>query len=253
METVTSADGTAIAVDRLGAGRPLIVVLGAFNTRASHAEFAQALAEHFTVFHYDRRGRGASGDTLPWSAQREVEDIAALVELADEEPLLFGYSSGAALAIKAAAALRVGGLAVYDAPVTERPDEALPKRLAELVERGERGAAVEHFQLSIGIPPEVVGQLRDAPFRGALEVMAHTLVYDTALTADPDVLAKDAPAVDVPTLVLAGGASAPFMPAAARRLGAVIPDATVKVLDDQTHDIVPDVIVPELRDFFGEA
>src|SRR5262245_60149900 len=117
METVTSADGTEIAYDRLGAGRPLIVVLGAFNTRASHLEFVQALAEHFTVYHYDRRGRGASGDTLPWSAEREVEDIAALAGLAGDEPLLFGYSSGAALAIKAAAALRVGGLAVYDAPV----------------------------------------------------------------------------------------------------------------------------------------
>lgn len=252
MDTVSSADGTAIAYDRLGAGRPLIVVLGAFNTRASHAGFARALAEHFTVFHYDRRGRGASGDTLPWSAGREVEDIAALAALADGEPVLFGYSSGAALAIKAAAALRVGGLAVYDAPVTEHPDDALPRRLAELVEAGDRAGAVEAFQLSIGMPAEVVARLRDAPMRAELEAMAHTLVYDTSITSDPAVLATDAPAIRVPTLVLAGGGSAPLMPAAARGLAEVIPDATARVLDEQTHDIDPRVIVPRLRDFFAK-
>jgi pimeloyl-ACP methyl ester carboxylesterase len=134
--------------------------------------------------------------------------------------------------------------------VAERPDAELPKRLAELIEKGDRGGAVELFQLSIGIPQEMVRQLRDAPFRHDLEAMAHTLVYDTAITADPVLLTKDAPAIDVPTLLLAGGSSAPFMPAAARRLAAVIPGATVRVLDDQTHDIVPDVLVPQLRDFF---
>lgn len=252
MDTVTSADGTTIAYDRLGSGRPVIVVLGAFNSRASHADFAEALAAHFTVFHYDRRGRGDSGDTQPWSMEREVEDIAALATLADEEPVLFGYSSGAALAVKAAAALRVGGLAVYDAPLAEEPDTELPARLAALIAEGRRGDAVEAFQLAIGIPQDVVRQLRGAPFRPGLEAMAHTLVYDTTLTADPSVLAKDAPAVSVPSLVLAGGASGPLMTTSARRLAKALPDATVQVLDDQTHDIVPEVIVPRLREFFAE-
>lgn len=253
MDTVTSVDGTTIAFDRLGAGRPLIVVLGAFNSRATHAEFAQALAEHFTVYLYDRRGRGASGDTLPWSVEREVEDIAALAAHAGGEPLLFGYSSGAVLAIKAAAAVQVGGLALYDTPLAEQPNVELPGRLAELIERGDRGGAVELFQLSIGIPEQMVQQLRGAPFRAGLEAMAHTLVYDTAITADPVVLTKDAPAVNAPTLLLAGANSGPIMTDAARRLSGVIPDATVQVLDGQTHDIVPDVIVPRLRDFFGKS
>ncbi|TDP91105.1 alpha-beta hydrolase superfamily lysophospholipase [Labedaea rhizosphaerae] len=251
MQSLTSADGTKIAFDRLGAGPPLIVVLGAFNSRASHMEFAQALAEHFTVYHYDRRGRGESGDTLPWSVEREVEDIAALAEHAGGEPLLFGYSSGAVLALKAAAALRIGRLALYDTPLTEQPDQELPKRLAELIERGDRGGAVELFQLSIGIPEEVVAQLRNAPFRPGLEAMAHTLVYETSITADPEVLTKDAPAITVPTLLMAGAGSGPIMTDAAARLSNAIPDATVQVLDGQTHDIVPDVIVPRLREFFG--
>jgi pimeloyl-ACP methyl ester carboxylesterase len=251
MEIVTSADGTRIAFDELGEGRPLIVVLGAFNSRASHREFADALAAHFTVYNYDRRGRGESGDTQPWSVDREIEDIAALAEHAGGEPLLFGYSSGAVLALKAAATVRVGKLAIYDAPLAETPDYETPKRIDELVKAGRRGDAVALFQRVVGIPEELTAKFRHMPFWAGLEAAAHTLVYDTTITADATVLSKDVPSITAPSLVLAGSAGSPLMPQAGRRIANTLPGGRFQELDGQNHDIVPGVMVPVLREFFG--
>jgi pimeloyl-ACP methyl ester carboxylesterase len=251
MDFVTSADGTRIAFDEVGKGRPLILVLGAFNSRVSHAVFAAALAVHFTVYNYDRRGRGASGDTQPWSVDREVEDIAALAEHAGGEPLLFGYSSGAVLALKAAATVRVGKLAIYDAPLAETPDVETPRRIDELVEAGRRGDAVALFQKVVGIPEDMTAKFRQLPFWAGLEAAAHTLVYDTTITADATVFSKDVPSITAPALVLAGGAGSPMMPQAGRRIANALPDGRFQELDGQNHDIVPEVMVPVLREFFG--
>src|SRR5258708_37507822 len=103
MRKVISKDGTPIAFDQSGEGPPIILVVGAFNTSSTGAPLAAQLSKHFTVFNYDRRGRGASGDTVSYSIEREIEDIDALITVAGESASVFGYSSGAILALMAAA------------------------------------------------------------------------------------------------------------------------------------------------------
>src|SRR5262245_48368903 len=182
-----------IAFDRTGDGPPVILVLGAFNTRATGAPLAAALAEKHTVINYDRRGRGGSGDSAPYAVEREIEDLDSLVQRAGGSAALFGFSSGAALALAAAVhGLAVTRLALFDLPLTVgRPasvgSQAVDHAAAldELVRAGRRGDAVEYFQRRmVGIPEPVVAQLRTAPFRPALEAMAHTLVYEATILGD---------------------------------------------------------------------
>jgi pimeloyl-ACP methyl ester carboxylesterase len=258
MDFVTSLDGTTIAYDRSGAGAPVILVVGAFNDRYTGAPLAAALAEQFTVFTYDRRGRGDSGDTLPYAVEREVEDLAALIAEAGGAAAVFGYSSGAVLSLKAAAlGLPITRLALYDTPlalddISPGPRRDIAKELDELVSAGRRGEAVELFQTEVvGIPAEVVSQLRHAPFRPALEAIAHTTVYDVTITADPSVPATLATAVTVPTLAIAGGAGPGFMVATARAIAEKVPDGEYRILADQTHDIDPEAMAPLLREFFA--
>jgi pimeloyl-ACP methyl ester carboxylesterase len=257
MDTVTSTDGTTIAYDRAGAGAPVILVVGAFNDRWTAAGLAAALAPDFTVFTYDRRGRGDSGDTPPYAVEREVEDLAALIAEAGGAAALFGFSSGAVLALKAAQlGLPVTKLALYDTPLPlgesdpQRQVE-LAKRLDELVSAGRRGEAVEFFQTAVvGIPAEVVAQMRHAPFRAELEAMAHTTVYDVTITADPSVPASLG-SIGAPTLAIAGGAAPEFMRGAARLIAEGVPHGQFRVLDGQTHELVPEVLGPVLREFLA--
>jgi pimeloyl-ACP methyl ester carboxylesterase len=258
LSTVTSKDGTTIAFDRIGAGPPLIIVVGAFNDRSTGAPLAEVLADDFTVINYDRRGRGASGDTAPYAIEREVEDLDALIEEVGGEASVFGYSSGAALALKATAAgSTITRLALYDMPPVVddgRPRESVDHaaRLTELVAGDRRGDAVEYFQSKlVGIPEGVVAQLRHAPFRPALEAVAHTLVYDATIVVDrwqPNDLEAS---ITVPTLAIAAGAASPLLPAAAQALAAAVPDARALTLDGQTHDIDPMVLGPVLEEFIA--
>ena len=258
MPHVVSTDGTAIAFDRVGDGLPVILVVGAFNDRATGAPLATFLAQHFTVFNYDRRGRGASGDTAPYAVDREVDDIAALIAEAGGAAAVFGYSSGAILAFEAAArGLAITRLALYDPPYTvaagpnQRVDHAAI--LAEMIASGRRGDAVEYFQTQlVGIPEAVVAQIRHAPFRPALEAIAPTLVYDAAIVAGGALPTEVAATVTVPTLVVAGGAS-PFMRAAAHALATAMPNGQARILEDQTHDIDPSVLGPALEAFLAPA
>lgn len=258
MKKVVSKDGTAIAFDRLGDGPPIILVVGAFNDRATGAPLAATLQEHFTVFNYDRRGRGESGDTLPYAVEREVEDLEALIEEAGGSASVFGYSSGAVLSLRAAArGLDITKLALHEPPLIAhgcriRQPEDLAARIAELVAADRRGDAVELFQTEgVGIPADVVAQLRQAPFWPALEATAHTLVYETKIVGDGSVPTELAASVAAPTLVIAGGASFPFMREMAPALADVIPDARTRVLEGQTHDIVPQALAPVLEEFFA--
>ena len=253
MENTRSSDGTSIAFETLGAGPPVILVVGAFNDRSTGRPLAEALAAGFTVLIYDRRGRGDSGDTAPYAVRREVEDIGALVREAGGAAALFGYSSGALLALEAAAAgVAVTGLALYEAPPVPAPgapgaDHAA--RLAELVASGRRGEAVEYFQTEIvGIPAEVVARLRNAPFRGALEKMAHTLVYEATILAEGP-RGGSLAAVSTPALVLVGGASPPVMREASSAMAAALPAGRLEVLDGQGHDLVAPVLAPVLTRF----
>lgn len=258
MGKVISADGTEIAFDQTGEGPPVILVVGAFNTRSTGEPLAKALASQFTVFNYDRRGRGESGDTLPYAIEREVEDLDGLIREAGGAAGVFGYSSGASLALQGAArGLNITKLALYDAPFmvgddAPRPPKDMAAQLARLVESGRRGEAVELFQTRlVGIPEEVVIQLRHAPFRPALEAIAHTLVYDATIVGDLELPAARLDSVKPPTLVTYGGNSPTFMGAAARALAKSVPYGRARCLEGQTHDIVPEVLAPVLTEFFG--
>jgi pimeloyl-ACP methyl ester carboxylesterase len=258
MDTVVSADGTVIAFDRFGDGPPVIMTGAAFNTRSATEPLARALAPRFTVLNYDRRGRGDSGDTLPYSVQREIEDIAALIAMAGGSASLFGHSSGATLALHAAASgLPITKLVLYEPPFrTGGNHPGLPAdfagQLAELAAAGRRGDAVELYQTkAVGIPPEVVAQLRHAPFRPGLEAIAHTLAYDAAIIGDLSLPAGLLGTITIPALVVTGENSPPFLRAAAQAAAATLSEGQLAVLPGQTHDINPDATAPVIAEFLA--
>jgi pimeloyl-ACP methyl ester carboxylesterase len=250
LRTVTSKDGTPIAYDQSGVGPAVILVVGAFNDHATGAPLAQALEAHFTVFNYDRRGRGESGDTEPYAVEREIEDLEALIAQAGGSASVFGYSSGAILALRAAAgSLTIPKLALYEPPPTGARAGELAPQLAQFIAADRRGDAVELFQTdAVGIPAEFVAQLRSAPFRPALEKIAHTLVYEsTILQALPTGLLAS---VRVPALVIDGEKSPEVMRHAAKELADALPEGRYRTLAGQGHDITPALVAPLLLDFF---
>ena len=256
MNTAVSADGTTIAFDRYGDGPPVLMAGGAFNTRATTEPLARALAQRFTALNYDRRGRGDSGDTTPYAVEREIEDIGALITTAGGSASMFGYSSGAILAQRAAGSgLPITHLVLYEPPF--RPDDSYPpppaglgEQVAARVAAGRRGDAVELFQIkAIGIPEDVVAQMRHAPFRPGLEAIAHTLAYDAAICGDLSLPAGLLASVATPTLVICGEQSVPMLRAAARAVADALPNGRLASLPGQSHDINPEATAPVIADF----
>jgi pimeloyl-ACP methyl ester carboxylesterase len=263
MKTVTSRDGTTIAFDQGGEGPPLILVGGAFEQRAMDSETARLaalplLARRFTVIHYDRRGRGDSGDTQPYAVAREVEDIDALIREAGGSAYLSGISSGAALAFEAALALgaKVSKLAMYEAPYNdEEPARRAWKRyrrqLDEILANGRRAEAVGLFMMLLGMPAEHLGEMHQHPMWPMWEAVAPTLAYDAAvLGEEASIPIARAHGVAAPTLVMDGSASYPFMHIAATALANAIPDAEHRSLKGQTHEVAAEAIGPVLVEFF---
>ena len=260
MHTVSSPDGTTIAYDEAGEGPALILVDGALSVHSSggKSELARLLAPHFTVYGYDRRGRGRSGDTRPYAVDREVEDIEVLIDRAGGSAFLYGHSSGATLAMRAAVQLggRVSKLAMYEPPHNDDPDaqESWSEYLRELrqvLAGAYPGDAVALFMRFIGTPSDQVERMRQAPFWPGMEAIAPTLAYDHAAIigerwSPPTGLAAQ---VSVPALVMAGGASLPFMPPAAQALSKAMPHGQLRILEGQPHDVNPGVLAPVLVDF----
>jgi pimeloyl-ACP methyl ester carboxylesterase len=264
MQKVTSKDGTQIAYDRTGRGKPLIIVNGATADRQASGELAQLLAPHFSVIAYDRRGRGDSGDTQPYAVAREIEDIDALIGAAGGESFLMGHSSGAALALEAAAhGLAVSKLAMYEAPyIVDHSRPMLPgdyvQHLNTLIAEGKRGDAVEYFMTAaVGIPKEMVAGMRQMPMWPGLEKVAHTIAYDGAVMGDTmsgkPLAAGRWAGAKMPVLVMDGGASEEWMHNATQNLVRILPNARYRSLPGQTHAAAPDVIVPVLIEFFSSA
>ncbi len=262
MKKVLSKDGTPIAFDRLGQGPAVILVDGALCYRASGpmGPLAALLAPHFTVFTYDRRGRGDSGDTAPYSVEREVEDIEALIKEAGGSALVYGVSSGAALALEAAnhgAAIRK--LALYEAPFivddsrSPIPDDYLAQ-LNKLIASDRRADAVRFFMKLVGVPAIFIVLMRFMPAWSKLKAIAHTLPYDITIVQDNQkgkpLPAKRWASVTVPTLVVDGGKSPPWMRLAMRALADVLPNPKRRTLDGQTHMVNPKVLAPALVEFF---
>jgi len=256
METVPSQDGTTIAFDRLGQGPPVVLVCGGSVDRVADAAIAQELAADFTVFNYDRRGRGDSGDTPPYAIEREVEDVRAVIDAAGGSANLWGSSSGAALALIATAGgAPVDKLALWEPPFildeNARPPADQVEQYETMIAEGRRGDAAEYFMTKVvGMPPEFVADARTQPWWANQEATAHTLAYDARIMGDYAIPTETAGAVKVPTLVLAGGADMPFMRESAPALADVIPDGQVRFLDGQGHNVDPTVLAPALKEFF---
>jgi pimeloyl-ACP methyl ester carboxylesterase len=252
MGTVTSKDGTKIAYDKIGKGPALILVLGALNSRKSGAKLAKLLAARFTVISYDRRGRGDSTDTAPYSPQCEVEDIAALIGAVGEPVCLYGHSSGAALALEAAIKLRnkIGKLAIYEVPYTLAANEYY-KTLKKLLAAGRKDNAVALFVRSVGVSDKQIQAMKRMPMWNGLKKLAPTLAYDSEVLGKGHALpAARLSRITIPTLVMHGGAGAPFMRDAARAISEAIPQAQLRTLAHQTHGVNPKVLAPVLEEFF---
>jgi pimeloyl-ACP methyl ester carboxylesterase len=261
MQHVTSKDGTQIAYDTFGTGPALVVVGGATATRADNVESAEILAQHFTVYSYDRRGRGDSGDTPPYAVEREVEDIEAVIDAAGGSAFLVGHSSGAVLALEAAARLpsKIKKLVVYEPPfIVDDNRPPLPKdyvaQLNAAIAAGRPEDAVEIFMTqAVRIPAEYMAGMREGPHWASSVAVAHTIAYDglimgDTMSGDPATLKKFA-AVTVPTLVLDGGNSDPFMHNAAQTLTDILPNAQHRTLAGQDHGVAPDVLLQQLKEF----
>ncbi|SRR6266487_552161 len=263
MKTVRSADGTTIAYDQLGKGSALILVGGALEQRAMDSETAQLaplLAQHFTVLHYDRRGRGESTDTQSYAVEREIEDIDALITEAGGSAFVFGISSGAALALEAAIKLgdKVKKLAMYEAPYNDdeaarQAWKAYRKRLADMLAQGHSGDALALFMMLVGMPADHLDGVRQHPLWPMWKSTAPTLAYDaTVMGEEASVPSEKAAHVAVPTLVMDGSASFPFMHVSAMALANAIPDAEHRTLEDQTHEVAVTVLAPVLVEFFNQ-
>lgn len=263
MTTVTSKDGTTIAFDRTGRGPALILVGGAIQHRAIDADtarLADSLAPSFTVYHYDRRGRGDSGDTGPYAVDREIDDIDALIQDAGGSASLFGMSSGAVLSLDAAGrGLAVAKLALYEPPfMVDDSRTPVPQdyreRLTALLSEGRRGDAIELFMTeAVGVPPGAVSSMRGEPFWAGLESVAHTLPYDDAIMAglisgEPLPAARWA-GVTIPTLVIDGGESPAWARNAVQAIADALPQAQRRTLEGQTHQVDPEVLAPLLEAF----
>jgi pimeloyl-ACP methyl ester carboxylesterase len=270
MATVTSADGTAIGYDRTGSGPALLLVDGAFCSRSfgPMPDLVPLLAPHFTVYSYDRRGRGESGDTQPYAPKREIDDIEAIIDEAGGSVRVYGVSSGAVLAAKAAAALpgKITSLALYEAPMLTDDSRTPPpadyrERIDAMVAEGHNGDVVSFFFTTmIGLPFFVPYVMRIMPAWKQLTAAAPTLRYDFAVLGDsqqghglPADLTKALGSIDVPTLVADGGKAAPWMRHAADAVAAAIPGAVRTTLPKQTHQVKASVIAPVLVDHFTGA
>jgi len=256
---ISSKDGTKIAYETVGRGRVVIVILGALNSRKSGAKLAKLLSSQFTVVSYDRRGRNDSTDTAPYSPQREVEDVAALIGAVGGPVCLYGHSSGAAVALQAAIKLRkqVRKAAIYEAPYAldagaRKAAREYYKMLRKLLRSGRRGDAVALFVRSVGVSDKQVEAMKRLPMWRGLEKLAPTLAYDSEVLGDGHSLPADLLSrIATPTLVMHGGAGAPSMRDAALAISEAIPRAQLRTLARQTHGVSPRILAPVLEEFFS--
>ncbi|MEU0265915.1 alpha/beta hydrolase [Nocardioides sp. NPDC006303] len=266
--TTTSADGTTIAYDVVGTGPALVLVDGAMCYRGfgPSKELADAFSDRFTVYRYDRRGRGDSNIAKPAAAgtmeavEQEVADLGAVIEAAGGHAHLLGLSSGAFLALEAArAGLPIDKIVAYEAPLilddTHRPNDAdMAQQVEALVEKGKRAAAVELFMRMVGMPLVAVKVMRLTPAFKKLTPVAHTLVYDLGMCVPfqqglplPGGYFKN---VSVPVLSVAGSKSPTYMTNAQQAISKAVPEGRYVVLDGQDHMVKADALAPVATEFF---
>jgi pimeloyl-ACP methyl ester carboxylesterase len=254
--SVRSADGTAIAYERAGSGPAVILVdaAGGYREFGPMRSLAGLLAADFTVYAYDRRGRGESGDTPPYALEREIEDLAALIEDAGGSACVYAYSSGGLLALHAAAGgLDIPKLALFEPPInaTEEDRQAglkLTAEMTELLDAGRRGDAAEHFNRSIGVPDEMLAEMRTAPFWPVFEAVAHTLLYDCAISNATSLELLGS--VTTPTLVLDSQGSSDDLTGWAAQIAKELPNGTHRSLAGAWHGVPEEDLAPVLTEHF---
>jgi pimeloyl-ACP methyl ester carboxylesterase len=259
MDNVISADGTPIAYERVGSGPTVVLVGGAFCDHTATAELADALAGEFTAVSYDRRGRGESGDTLPYDVRREVEDITALIAAFGGRAFLHGISSGAGLCLVAAASgAPVDGLSALEPPYRVGLDAppvpaGYTATIEELTSTGRRGDAVAYFMTAaVGEPPEAVEEARKMPMWPGLEAMAHTLAYDArCMGGEQHGLPDELATITVPVLAVHSNASPSWLVAATEAVAKTVPGGELAGLDGGFHDVPAPTLAPVLTEFFG--
>jgi pimeloyl-ACP methyl ester carboxylesterase len=260
VEEVASRDGTRISTEKMGTGPSLVLVDGAFCGRSfgPARELAIRLADSFTVHFYDRRGRGDSGDSRPYSVAREIDDLHAVLAHAGNNPYVYGISSGAALALEAAAAgVSMRGLVTYEAPYTGvgmvdgRPVDHRA-HLERLLSKDKRGQMVSYFLVKmVGAPAFVPLMLRLIPGVWKKQTAsANTLPYETAILNDFTPPLERLQRITVPTMVMVGGKASTEMAEAQRAILRCIPDSEHRVLKGQTHQVAAYAIAPQLVEFF---
>ena len=261
MDTVTSADGTPIAYTREGSGPAVVLVGGALDDGAENAVLGPALADHFTVFNYARRGRGASGDTPPHSLAKEIDDLRAVLEVAGDAHL-FGASSGGGLALEAAAAgVHAQSVAVFDVPYSVGPDavdawRAYVADLRRAVADDDRDRALELFMRVAGMSDEDIAGARSSPHWAPILPLAHTLAYDAACLHDGSPPHERLASIGVPVLVITRSAPGPdqaFFAASADAVAGSVPTSTRLEVDAPSHVVDADTLGPALSRFYGSV
>jgi pimeloyl-ACP methyl ester carboxylesterase len=255
LQHLSSKDGTRLAVEVTGSGPAIVLVCGGSVDRGANAGLAAVLSSDFTVWNFDRRGRGDSGDTAPYAVEREIEDIEAVIDAAGGHAHLYGTSSGAGLALEAAAAgARVDRLVLWEPPYNVdpagRPPADTVERLDRMIAEGRRDDAATFFMVDmVGLPPEFAAFARTQPWWQGQLAIAHTLAYDARVMGDYSVPTETASRVTVPTLILTGGSSFALFRPTAEALVAAMPDARAEVLEGQEHNVDPGVLGPAMREF----
>ena len=261
-QSVLSRDGTPIACERRGQGHPLILVDGALcsRTMGPSGPLAKALENHFTVFRYDRRGRGDSGDTPPYAVEREVDDIDSVLRAAGGEAYVWGMSSGAMLALMAATRLPgIRKLALYEAPLivddSRKTTQSDWATIRAAIAQARRGDAVTAFLKSVGMPGLLVLFMKLTPIWPKLKAVADTLPHDGAIVGGDQLGKPLDPArwasVNVPILVTDGGKSPAWMRHGNKALAEALPNASYLTLPGQNHMLKAAAQVPVLTAFFN--
>ena len=257
-QQVKSKDGTSIAYEKSGHGPAVVIVGGVLGDRSQQAPVAELLANDFTVFNFDRRAHGESGDTAPYAVEREIEDIDAVLQEAGGSAFVYGTSGPGVLALHAAAAgpgLKIKKLAIWEPSFIV--DDSRPKvrsdykaHLTLLLKEGRRGDMVEaFFTEAVGMPGQFVAQMRQAPWWSGQEALAHTTIYDATIMGDYSLPRAELARIKVTTVVIDGGTS-PWLSKSADAVASMLPKGQRRTLAGQPHNVDPAAIVPTLAEFF---
>ena len=255
LQTVTSKDGTTLGVEVTGSGPAIVLICGGSVDRHANDGLAAELSKDFTVWNFDRRGRGDSGDTAPYAVEREIEDVEAVIAAAGGHAHLYGTSSGAGLALEAAVAgASIDKLVLWEPPYNldpaGRPPADTVERLDRMIAEGRRDDAATFFMVDmVRLPAEFAAYAKTQPWWQGQLAIAHTLAYDARVMGDYSVPTEKASRITVPTLILTGGGSFDLFRPTAEALAAAIPDGRTEVLEGQEHNVDPTVLGPAMKAF----